>query len=59
MNFVKDLEMIHIIGAEGVWGHVICVIMTHCVRKSIDGSHLILHGLLAKTESEFLHKNDN
>ena len=28
-------------GGGGGWGHVICVIMTHCVRKSMGDSPLI------------------
>ena len=34
MDFVKNMKMIHIVGGGG-GGHVICIIMTHCVRKSI------------------------
>ena len=39
MSFVENLEMTHIVG--GGVGYVICVIMAHCVGKSICDSHLI------------------
>ena len=32
--------MTHIAGGAG-WGHLVCVIMTHCVRKSICDSSVI------------------
>ena len=32
MFLVKNMKMTHIVGVES---HAICVIMTHCVRKSI------------------------
>ena len=40
MDFVKDLEVTHIAGVGERGSHVVCVIMTHCVRKSIcDSPH--------------------
>ena len=43
MDFVKNLEMTHIVGDERRGGYVICVIITHCVRKSICDSPLYLN----------------
>ena len=37
MDFAENLEMTHIVRGGG-WGHVICVIMMHCVQKSISDS---------------------
>ena len=42
IDFVEDLEMTQIArGARRGWGHVLCVIMTQCVRKLICDSDLI------------------
>ena len=41
LDFVENLEMLHILGGRGGgggWDHIIYVIMIHCVRKSICDS---------------------
>ena len=60
LHFVENLEITHLLrGRRGGDGHAVCVIMTHCVQKSICDSPLYLNTFenIEKMESNnlFVH----